>query len=430
MHELEKKIRARKAVIGVIGLGYVGLPLASNFTRKGYRVIGFDIDKVKVKKVNKQINYIKNVDLKKYKKKILATSKFNKISLCDIIIITVPTPLKKNFIPDLSFIKNSVKSILPFLKKNQLISLESTSYPGTTEDEITKKIKNKHVGKDIFICYSPEREDPGNRYFKTKDIPKIISGQTSNCLKIGKIFYGIFFKSLVPVSSTKTAEFTKLLENIYRSVNIGLVNEMKIISKFMNINIHEAIRAASTKPFGFRPFDPGPGMGGHCIPIDPFYMSWKSKQLGYDPQFIKQAGNINTIMPKWIVSNVEKNFKLKKINIRNSKLLIIGIAYKKNIDDDRESPAYEIIKILEKKGAKISYHDPLIKKLNFKSITKNLKSISLRQKNLKKFDASIIVTDHDIINYSHIRKYSKIIFDCRNRFKTKPNKTDDKIIKI
>ena len=433
MNQLIAKIQSKKAVIGVIGLGYVGLPLASNFCRKGYNVIGFDIDKKKVIKVNKKDNYIKSVNLKKYKKKILATSKFNLIKNCDVIIITVPTPLKQKHIPDLSFVKNSVKKILPFLRKNQLISLESTSYPGTTEEELTKKIKNMTVGKDIFICYSPEREDPGNKYFKTIDVPKIISGETANCLKVAKKFYKVFFKSVVPVSSTKTAEFTKLLENIYRSVNIGLVNEMKIISKMMKINIHEAIKAASTKPFGYRPFDPGPGMGGHCIPIDPFYMSWKANQLGYDSKFIRQSGNINTIMPKWIVTNIEKFFKSKKKKINKSKILIIGIAYKKNIDDDRESPAYKIMEILNEKGSKISYHDPLIKKIKKKRDFKNfhnLRSISLKNNTIKNFDASIIVTDHDSINFDKIYKNSKIIFDCRNRYKIKLNKKDNKVIQL
>jgi len=433
MHELIKKIKNRRLKIGVIGLGYVGLPLATNFCSKGFNVIGFDIDKSRVNKVNKKINYIKNVDLKKYDNKIKATSSFYLIKECDVIILAVPTPLKKNFDPDLGFIKRSIKSILPYLRKHQLISLESTSYPGTTYDEIVKKIKNMKIGHDIFICYSPEREDPGNKYFKTKDIPKVISGYTKNCLKVGKSFYKVFFRSLVPVSSTQTAEFTKLLENIYRSVNIGLVNEMKIISQRMGINIHEAIKAASTKPFGYRPFDPGPGMGGHCIPIDPFYMFWKAKKLGYESKFIKEAGEINTMMPKWIISKIEKVLKKLDKKIKSNKILIIGTAYKRNIDDDRESPAYPIMSILKKKGYKINYYDPYIKEIKkdnpFPNL-KNLKSIKFNKQNLKNYDVTLIVTDHNNINYSQILKNSKLIFDCRNKLKVNKKKVNAKIIQV
>ena len=433
MHQLIKKIQNKDLKIGVIGLGYVGLPLAINFSSKGYRVIGFDIDKSRVNKVNKKINYIKNVDLKKGNNKIKAYLKFNLIKECDVIIITVPTPLKKNFKPDLSHIKNSMKNIIPYLRKYQLISLESTSYPGTTYDEIVKKIKNMKIGLDIFICYSPEREDPGNKYFKTKDIPKVISGYTKNCLKVGKSFYKVFFRSLVSVSSTQTAEFTKLLENIYRSVNIGLVNEMKIISHKMGVNIHEAIKAASTKPFGYRPFNPGPGMGGHCIPIDPFYMFWKAKKLGYVSKFIKEAGKINTMMPRWIISKVENILKKKDKKTKLNKILIIGTAYKKNIDDDRESPAYPIMSGLKKKGYMVHYYDPyikVIKKDNPYSNLKNLKSIKFNTQNLKNFDVTIIITDHNNINYSKILKNSKLIFDCRNKLKLNSKKNNSKIIQV
>ncbi len=434
MKELKKKIENRKAIIGVIGLGYVGLPLASNFCSKGYKVIGFDTDVSKVKKINKGISYIKNINVKKLNKKIKATNKFSEIIYCDVVIICVPTPLKKNNIPDLSYIKNSITNILKFIQKGQLIILESTSYPGTTEEEIANKIKDKkNIGKDIFVCYSPEREDPGNKIFKSTNVPKVISGYTSNCLKVGKTFYKKIFKTLIPVSTIRTAEFTKLLENIYRSVNIGLVNEMKIISKLMNINIHEAIKAASTKPFGYKAFQPGPGMGGHCIPIDPFYMSWKSKQLGYDPKFIKEAGKINAIIPKWIVSNIENVLKKKNLQIKKIKILIIGVAYKKNIDDDRESPAYEIINSLKKKCLKVTYHDPYIYKISetrkFKSL-KNLKSIDLNKKNINKFDAIVIVTDHDNINYSLISNSSKIVFDCRNRFSSVNKKKNNNIVQL
>ncbi len=431
MDNLKNKIKKKKLQIGIIGLGYVGLPLALNFVNKGLNVIGFDIDKNKTKKINSGINY---VNASPISKKFTATDNFKKIQICDVVIICVPTPLKKNQLPDISYLIQTVRTIKPYLKCGQLICLESTSYPGTTEEQIVSKIKNRFtVGKNIFVCFSPEREDPGNKKFKNKNVPKVISGHTNNCLKLGKMFYSLAFTTLVPVSSTRTAEFTKLLENIYRSVNIGLVNEMKIISKLMNVNIHEAIKAASTKPFGFKAFIPGPGMGGHCIPIDPFYMSWKAKTLGYNSKFINQAGKINTFMPKWTVLQIVKNLKKKKINLKKCRVLIIGVAYKKNIKDDRESPAYEIINLLKKQNIKALYHDPFI--LNIKNTRKfkNLnkyKSIKLNEKNLKNFDATIIVTDHDKVNYSKIKRYSKLIFDCRGKFNFKDERNYQNIISI
>ena len=431
MKNFKAKIIKKNLIIGIVGLGYVGLPLALNFTNKGLKVLGFDIDKKKIKSINSGINYI---DENKINENFKATDDYKEIKNCDVVVICVPTPLKKNFQPDISYLSNTIKNIKPYLKKGQLISLESTSYPGTTEEEIVNKIKDKFIiGKDIFVCFSPEREDPGNNKFKNKNVPKVISGHTLNCLKLSKLFYKLVFKTLVPVSSTRTAEFTKLLENIYRSVNIGLVNEMKIISKLMDVNIHEAVQAASTKPFGFKPFIPGPGMGGHCIPIDPFYMAWKAKKLGYNSQFIKQAGRINTYMPKWVVSNIKKILKTKKRIIRENKVLVIGLAYKKNIKDDRESPAYEIINLLKKNKIKVSYHDPFIPRIKktrkFKNL-ENLKSIILNSKNIKNFDASIIVTDHDKIDYSIIKKYSKIIFDCRGKFNLSNERKNKEIIAL
>ena len=416
-----KKIALKKATIGIIGLGYVGLPLAINYSNKNFNVIGFDLDKNKITQLHKGTSYIKRIKDKtivKLKKNFFATNKFNNITLCDVIIICVPTPLTNQKKPDLSFLKKTIKSIFPFVKKNQLISLESTSYPGTTKEELIDKFKKKFViGKDFYICFSPEREDPGNKYFKNINVPKIISGATKNCLKHGTILYQSVFKSVVPVSTTETAEFTKLLENIYRSVNIGLVNEMKIIAHKMDINIYEVIKAAATKPFGFRPFLPGPGLGGHCIPIDPFYMAWKSKQIGYDPKFIKQSGEINSYMPQWIINNIKQNFKKRRVKIKNKRFLIIGVAYKSNIDDIRESPALEIIHLLKKMKVKVNYHDPYVSKID-KIRNKNikLKSIKISNNVLKKFDVVIIVTDHDQINYPLIQRSSKIIFDCRGRF--------------
>lgn len=417
--KLKNKIINKKITVGIIGLGYVGLPLLMAFSIKNFKVIGFDTDKKKIKELNlgkSYLNSISNLSLKRIKKKFFPTANFEFIKNCDVIVICVPTPLKKKFIPNLSYLKKTIKNIHKYLHAGQLICLESTSYPGTTKEEIINKLNYKFkIGSDIFIGYSPEREDPGNKKFKNTEVPKIISGYSKNCLKLTKLFYEAVFKKTIAVSSTSTAEFTKLLENIYRSTNIGLVNEMKIIAKLMKVDIHEVIKAASSKPFGYTPFYPGPGMGGHCIPIDPFYMSWKSKTLGYEPMFIKSSGIINYKMPIWTVKQIEIELKKKNVEIDQSKLLIIGISYKKNVNDTRESPALEIMDLLKKKKAKINYYDPYIGKLyktrkfNFK-----YKSIKLSKEILKKHDAVIIVTDHDKINYTLIEDNSKIIFDCRN----------------
>ena len=427
--KLLNKINKKNITVGVIGLGYVGLPLSIQYALKKINTIGFDIDSSKIKSINKGKSYIKQInndEIKKTKKYLTASKDFRLIKMCDVIVVCLPTPFKNNFIPNLEYITKTINVIKKYIREGQMISLESTSYPGTTEDLIYKKFYKKFdIGKNLFICFSPEREDPGNKKYKNINVPKIVSGITPECLKIAKSFYLLVFKSIVPVASTKTAEFTKLLENIYRSVNIGLVNEMKIIAKLMNVNIHEVIRAASTKPFGFKAFYPGPGMGGHCIPIDPFYMSWKSKQLGYAPKFIENAGKINSIMPKWTVKQILNNFKSRKIKLINQKILIVGVAYKKNIDDTRESPALEIMNILKNKNINFDYHDPYIKILqSVRKYSFKKKSIILNKRNLKKYAATIIVTDHDKINYKKILLYSNIVFDCRgtlDHFSTRQN---------
>ena len=421
---LLKKIKDKNIKVGVIGLGYVGLPLVISLGNKKIFVYGFDIDKKKINqlKSNKSyLNTIKNNQIKKIKKYFLPTNKFDLIKNCDVILICVPTPLKKKFIPDLKYLQNTLDQIKKFLKPGQFISLESTSYPGTTSEEVVSKLCKKFlIGKNFFIGFSPEREDPGNKKFQSTDITKIISGHTQNCLQISEKFYKTFFNNTYSVKNTQTAEFTKLLENIYRSVNIGLVNEMKIIANLMKIDINEVIEAASTKPFGFKAFQPGPGMGGHCIPIDPFYMSWKSKKLGYEPKFIKNSGLINSLIPRWIVKQIFKELKkVKKIH-KNKKILIIGVSYKKNIDDTRESPSFEIMNLLIKKKIKVDYHDPHVpmlektRKFNF-----NMKSKRLNKNMLKKYSAIIIVTDHDKINYSTLANNAKIIFDCRGKLRKK-----------
>ena len=314
-HALLTKLINKTAVIGIVGLGYVGLPLSIRFSSVGYKVIGFDIDNSKIKNLNKKKSYISHIEdevIKKLKaKKFIATSNFEKIRDIDILILCVPTPLKGKNNPDLSFVINTLKSSLPYLKKGQAISLESTTYPGTTEEIVLPLLKKLKlgVGKDLFIIYSPEREDPGNKNFSTKNIPKIVGGVTPECLEVGIELYKNIIDKIVPVSSTKVAEMTKILENIHRAVNIGLVNEMKIVADKMNINIYEVINAAATKPFGFTPYYPGPGLGGHCIPIDPFYLTWKAKQLGVETKFIELAGEINNSMPRYVVNKSLKYLK-------------------------------------------------------------------------------------------------------------------------
>lgn len=424
MHQsLITKLQRKKAVIGIIGLGYVGLPLSIRFSKVGYKVVGFDIDKSKIRCLddNKSyISHIPNKDIKKIKNNFSCTSAFKKISETDVIILCVPTPLKKNKKPDLSFVIKTIKKILPHLRKGQAVSLESTTYPGTTEEIVMPFItkSNFDIGNDFFLVYSPEREDPGNKNFSTKNIPKVVGGITKNCLKTGIAIYKNIIEEIVPVSSTKVAEMTKILENIHRAVNIGLINEMKIVADKMNINIYEVIDAASTKPFGFTPFYPGPGLGGHCIPIDPFYLTWKAKQYGVDTKFIKLAGEVNSSMPKYVVTNAINYLKTSNIKIVSAKILILGLAYKKNINDMRESPAVEIMSILRKKKARVYYHDPYISNFpKMRNYNFNLKSVDIDKDTISKYDLIIIATDHSQVNYKLIQRYGKKIIDTRGVFK-------------
>ena len=422
-HALLTKLINKTAVIGIVGLGYVGLPLSIRFSSVGYKVIGFDIDNSKIKNLNKKKSYISHIEdevIKKLKaKKFIATSNFEKIRDIDILILCVPTPLKGKNNPDLSFVINTLKSSLPYLKKGQAISLESTTYPGTTEEIVLPLLKKLKlgVGKDLFIIYSPEREDPGNKNFSTKNIPKIVGGVTPECLEVGIELYKNIIDKIVPVSSTKVAEMTKILENIHRAVNIGLVNEMKIVADKMNINIYEVINAAATKPFGFTPYYPGPGLGGHCIPIDPFYLTWKAKQLGVETKFIELAGEINNSMPRYVVNKSLKYLKKSNIDVKKAKILILGIAYKKNINDMRESPAVEIIKILKTKKANVDYHDKYVPKFpKMRKYSFNLKSVSINRSSIPKYDLVIITTDHSNVDYKMVQKYAKQIIDTRGVF--------------
>lgn len=420
------KLENKNAVIGVIGLGYVGLPLLIRYSEVGYKVIGFDVDEKKVDDINNGKSYIEHIDPKKIQKSIdqgsFAVSDYSKIKKVDAIILCVPTPLSIHNEPDLSFITKTVDSIIPFIKKGQLISLESTTYPGTTEEELLPRIESTGliVGTDIFLVYSPEREDPGNKNFSTSTIPKIIGGSTKNCLAAGISLYSQVINDIVPVSSTNTAEMTKLLENIHRAVNIGLVNEMKIVADKMGIDIYEVIRAASTKPFGFTPYYPGPGLGGHCIPIDPFYLTWKAKEFNINTQFIELAGEINTNMPNWILSKVIDALNSKVKSLKNSKILVLGIAYKKNVDDMRESPAVVLMELLKEKGASVDYSDPYIPVFpKIRNHSFDLKSIELTSAKIHEYDLLLLTTDHDLFNYDYIQKHSKLIVDTRGVYTNK-----------
>ncbi len=420
-------IDSNKAAIGIIGLGYVGLPLVIRFSEKGYKCTGFDIDTQKVKKLNAGLSYIKHIKSIDIKKSIntgfKATSDFSYLSEIDIIIICVPTPLGLHNEPDLSFIRETMISIKPFLKKGQLLILESTTYPGTTEEEIIPIIQelNFEVGVNYFIGYSPEREDPGNKKFTTKTIPKIVSGHTDKCLDCTKNIYDLIVDKTVPVSSTRVAEMTKIFENIYRAVNIGLVNELKVIADKLEIDIYEVIKAASTKPFGFTPYYPGPGLGGHCIPIDPYYLAWKAKEVGINSRFIELAGEINTSMPSYVIGKLITALNDKGKSIKNSKILILGLAYKKNVDDLRESPSLAILDTLLKLGSKVKYSDPHISKIpkgrkyNFK-----ITSTKLSKQILADSDVVVLLTDHDDFNYDLILKESNLIVDTRGRLNNSP----------
>ena len=421
---LSQKLINKSAVIGIFGLGYVGLPLAINFSKNGFRVIGFDIDLQKVNSINSGKSYIEQISDYKIDEAnqsgFKASNNFDDIKHLDALIICVPTPLKGNYEPDLSYVEDTAEMIVPHLKHGQVISLESTTYPGTTE-EILKPILTKtglSIGEDIFLVYSPEREDPGNVHFNTATTPKIISGITDKCLKVSKLLYSQVVTEVIPTSSTQTAEFTKLLENIYRAVNIALVNEMKIVADSMNIDIHEVVKAASTKPFGFSAFYPGPGFGGHCIPIDPFYLTWKAKQHGTNTKFIELAGKINRKIPFWIIDKLIQALRKNKKNIKGANILLLGLAYKKDVGDMRESPTFKFLEILNKLGAKADYSDPFFPTLN-KSRHYNfcLKSVDITPKALERYDGVIIITDHSSFNYDLILKHSKLVIDSRGIIK-------------
>jgi len=415
-------LKQKKAVIGVIGLGYVGLPLAIRFSEEGLKTVGFDVDSNKIIKLNSGKSYINHISVSKIqaaiKNNFIATKDYKNISSLDVIIICVPTPLGKHNEPDLSYIDSTLSSIIPYLKEGQLLILESTTYPGTTEEKIAPLIvKNGfEIGKNFFIGYSPEREDPGNKKYTTKNIPKVVSGYTKNCLELTMALYNIIVDKTVPVSSPRVAEMTKILENIHRAVNIGLVNELKIVADKMNIDIYEVIEAAATKPFGFTPYYPGPGLGGHCIPIDPFYLTWKAKEVGMNTRFIELAGEINTSMPNYVIQKVVTGLNKIGKSINGSKILVLGLSYKKNVDDIRESPSLEIIDQLMVLGSKVKFSDPYFDKIPpTRKHTVNLVSIKLTKKTLRQMDLVLLATDHDQFDYNFIEKNAKLIIDTRGR---------------
>lgn len=419
---LLEKIKDKSAVIGIIGLGYVGLPLVIRFGEEDFKVIGFDIDRKKINKLNKGKSYIKHIPAKKIRPlvvdgKFAATSDYSRLKEADCIIICVPTPLDNNKAPDLSFIENTTEKIALYLRKGQLVSLESTTYPGTTREVVLPKLQNKHfrAGKDFFLVFSPERENPGESKYSTKNIPKVVGGITRACTEAGIALYRQIIEKVIPLSSPEAAEFTKILENTFRSVNIALVNELKILATKMGVDIWEVIKAAATKPFGFMPFYPGPGLGGHCIPIDPYYLSWKAKEFNFNTRFIELAGEINTGMPNYVVSVIAEALNRKGKCLKNAKILLLGVAYKKDVDDMRESPALEIIELLQERGAEVFYNDPYIPHIpQLRKYDLKLSSIPLSKRVLKRMDAVVIVTDHSSYDYSWIVKKAALIIDSRN----------------
>jgi UDP-N-acetyl-D-glucosamine dehydrogenase len=424
---LLEKIRTKEAIIGIAGLGYVGLPLMLRFAEAGFRVLGFDIDASKVGLINRGESYIKHIGTARVATarnagNFEATADFSRAAGADALIICVPTPLGDHQEPDLSFVVNTLNSLLPHLRKGQMVSLESTTYPGTTESELRPRIEKQglRIGEDIFLVFSPEREDPGNPRFTTSTIPKVVGGSTPACLEAGTALYGNVIEKVVPVSSTRAAEMTKLLENIYRAVNIGLVNELKIVADRMGIDIWEVIDAATTKPFGFTPFYPGPGLGGHCIPIDPFYLTWKAKEYGIDTRFIELAGQVNTKMPEWVVGKVIDALNGVGKPLKGAKVLVLGIAYKKNIDDMRESPSVEIMELLHARGAAVSYSDPHVPAFpKMRRHHFDLTSVDISPVLLSGMDCVLVATDHDAFDYDLIQKNSRLIVDTRGRYRRK-----------
>jgi UDP-N-acetyl-D-glucosamine dehydrogenase len=432
IQEFKKRVQKKEIRISIVGLGYVGLPLAVEFAKCGFRVLGIDIDKDRINHIRREESYISDITKKQLRQVIAsgrfsASNNFKILRETDVIIICVPTPLKRKYHPDISYIKQAVNAIVKNIKKKSLIILESTTYPGTTEDVILPLLESKGLecGKDFYLAFSPERIDPGNTKYTVNKIPKVIGGVTKEATELTVALYRKIIDKVVPVSSARVAEAVKLLENTFRLINIGLVDELAMMTHKMDIDIWEVIEAAKTKPFGFMPFYPGPGVGGHCIPKDPLYLYWKARLHGFKSRFIKLASEIITSMPEYVVERLKQILDKQGLKLNKAKVLLIGVTYKKNIKDLRKSPALDIIEILQRNNVWVSYHDPLIPYLKFNHT--NLKSVDLNKKNLNKFDCVVIATEHSSIDYKFLLKNSQMIFDVRNVFK---NIKSDKVIRL
>lgn len=424
LNSLIERLNVKQSVIGILGMGYVGLPLALRYIAVGYKVVGFDIDEAKVTQLNAGESYIEHISASSIAgaraNGFRATTDFSEARDCDALIICVPTPLDKYRQPDLSFVLNTTEAVVPYLRPGQVVSLESTTWPGTTDEELLPRVEKNglKVGADLALVFSPEREDPGNPNFTTHTIPKVVGGHTEACKGVGLALYGHVIDQLVPVSSTRVAEMTKLLENIHRAVNIGLVNELKTVCQRMGIDIYEVIRAASTKPFGFTPYYPGPGLGGHCIPIDPFYLTWKAREYGINTRFIELAGEVNTNMPHWVIDRLVDALNDRGKSLKNSKILVLGIAYKKNVDDMRESPSVELMEILQSKGAIVAYSDPHVPIFpKMREHKFDLSSVALTPEVIASYDCVLVATDHAKFDYEIIRKNAQLIVDSRGVYR-------------
>lgn len=423
--DLIARITAREYVIGVIGLGYVGIPLALTACKANFRVLGFDVDKARVEQINRGESFIKHIPTTAINRAVtegrfVATTDFDRLAEADVIIIAVPTPLSKQREPDLSYVESTANAIAPRLRRGHLIVLESTTWPGTTDEVMRPRLESSGLksGVDFFLAFSPEREDPGNQDFSTSTIPKVVGGDGPDALRLAKAIYDALIVRTVPVRSSRTAEAVKLTENIFRAVNIALVNELKVIYDKMGIDVWEVIDAAKTKPFGFMPFYPGPGLGGHCIPIDPFYLTWKAREFDVTTRFIELAGQINTAMPHYVVDRVAEALdRHSGLGLSRAKVLVVGIAYKKNIDDMRESPSLRLIEILEARGATTDFHDPhvpVIPKTREHAALTGRQSVTLADDVVAGYDAVLIATDHDAVDYRELVRSAKLVVDTRN----------------
>ncbi|MBF0144440.1 MAG: nucleotide sugar dehydrogenase [Magnetococcales bacterium] len=418
------RIRKRESVIGILGLGYVGLPLVLRFLEEGFPVVGFDVDGRKVEMLAEGTSYIKHISVAPLSEafrlgRFRATTDFSLARETDAIILCVPTPLNRNREPDLGFVTGSLEAVLPHLKAGQMVSLESTTYPGTTDELLRPRIEQAgfSLGQDFFLVYSPEREDPANPEFTTRTIPKVCGGTTPNCLAVGICLYEQVIDKVVPVSSTNAAEMVKILENTYRSVNIALVNELKMVADLMGLDIFEVIRAAATKPFGFTPFYPGPGLGGHCIPIDPFYLTWKAREFGINTRFIELAGEVNTHMPDYVITKVVDALNAAGKAVNGARILVLGLAYKKNVDDVRESPSFVLIEKLTQRGANVAYSDPHVPMApRMRKHALALESLPLTIDNITQQDLLLVATDHDAFPWEQIRTHARLIVDARGLF--------------